>query len=167
MPGQRIVRGDIQTIADKVNEAKLESPAIIVVGENAALDFTAPNRGPLQNVHVGLVGTPKLREKMRVAIDALGGQSYSIVDMSVEQTEEKDRLRVALEHIEDYSWLAFTSQNTITLFFNFLAIISREDEVQERFYSASSFAFSIHVLITPYRIFTAVCIFKCRCYAIK
>lgn len=41
---------------------------------------------------------------MRVAIDALGGQSYSIVDMSVEQTEEKDRLRVALEHIEDYSW---------------------------------------------------------------
>ena len=120
MPGQRIVRGDIQSIADKVNDAKLESPAIIVVGENAALDFTAPNRGPLQNVHVGLVGTPKLREKMRVAIDALGGQSYSIVDMSVEQTEEKDRLRVALEHIEDYSWLAFTSQNTITLFFKWL-----------------------------------------------
>lgn len=119
-PGQRIVRGDIQTIADKVNEAKLESPAIIVVGENAALDFTAPNRGPLQNVHVGLIGTPKLREKMRVAIDALGGQSYSIVDMSVEQTEEKNRLRVALEHIEDYSWLAFTSQNTITLFFKWL-----------------------------------------------
>lgn len=120
MPGQRIVRGDIQTIADKVNEAKLASPAIIVVGENAALDFTAPNRGPLQNVHVGLVGTPKLREKMRVAIDALGGQSYSIVDMTVEQTEEKNRLRVALEHIEDYSWLAFTSQNTITLFFKWL-----------------------------------------------
>lgn len=120
MPGQQIVRGDIQSIADKVKEAKLESPAIIVVGENAALDFTAPNRGPLQNVHVGLVGTPKLREKMRVAIDALGGQSYSIVDMSVEQTEEKDRLRVALEHIEDYSWLAFTSQNTITLFFKWL-----------------------------------------------
>lgn len=120
MPGQRIVRGDIQTIADKVNEAKVESPAIIVVGENAALDFTAPNRGPLQNVHVGLVGTPKLREKMRVAIDALGGQSYSIVDMSVEQTEEKNRLRMALEHIEDYSWLAFTSQNTITLFFKWL-----------------------------------------------
>ena len=119
-PGQRIVRGDIQTIADKVNEAKLESPAIIVVGENAALDFTAPNRGPLQNVHVGLVGTPKLREKMRGAIDALGGQSYSIVDRSVEQTEEKNRLRVALEHIEDYSWLAFTSQNTITLFFKWL-----------------------------------------------
>ena len=120
MPGQRIVRGDIQSIADKVNEAKLESPAIIVVGENAALDFTAPNLGPLQNVHVGLVGTPKLREKMRVAIDALGGQSYSIVDMSVEQTEEKNRLRRALEHIEDYSWLAFTSQNTITLFFKWL-----------------------------------------------
>lgn len=120
MPGQQIVRGDIQTIADKVTEAKLESPAIIVVGENAALDFTAPNRGPLQNVHVGLVGTPKLREKMRVAIDALGGQSYSIVDMSVEQTEEKNRLRSALEHIEDYSWLAFTSQNTITLFFKWL-----------------------------------------------
>lgn len=120
MLGQRIVRGDIQTIADKVTEAKLESPAIIVVGENAALDFTAPNRGPLQNVHVGLVGTPKLREKMRVAIDALGGQSYSIVDMSVEQTEEKNRLRSALEHIEDYSWLAFTSQNTITMFFKWL-----------------------------------------------
>ena len=120
IPGQQIVRGDIQTIADKVNDAKLESPAIIVVGENAALDFTAPNRGPLQNVHVGLVGTPKLREKMRVAIDALGGQSYSIVDMSVEQTEEKNRLRVALEHVEDYSWLAFTSQNTITLFFKWL-----------------------------------------------
>lgn len=120
MPGQRIVRGDIRSITDRVTEAKLESPAIIVVGENASLDFTAPNRGPLQNVHVGLVGTPKLREKMRVAIDALGGQSYSIVDMSVEQTEEKNRLRKALEHIEDYSWLAFTSQNTITLFFKWL-----------------------------------------------
>ena len=57
---------------------------------------------------------------MVAAIDALGGQSYSIVDMSVEQTEEKNRLRMALEHIEDYSWLAFTSPNTITLFFKWL-----------------------------------------------
>lgn len=56
--------------------------------------------------------------------------------------------------------------NTITLFFNFLAIISRKDEVQERFYSASSFAFSIHVLITPYRLFTAVGVIQSRLYAV-
>lgn len=63
MPGQQIVRGDIQTIADKVNDAKLESPAIIVVGENAALDFTAPNRGPLQNVHVWTCWNAKASRK--------------------------------------------------------------------------------------------------------
>ena len=58
------------------------------------------------------------------------------------------------------------SSNTIPLLFNFLAIISREDEVQECFYSAGSFAFSIHVLITPYRIFAVVSIVKSRLYAV-
>ena len=62
-------------------------------------------------------------------------------------------------------YLHFCS-NTITLFFNFLTIISREDEVQECFYSAGSFAFSIHVLITPYRIFAAVGIVQSRLYTV-
>ena len=56
--------------------------------------------------------------------------------------------------------------NTIPLFFNFLAIISRENEVQECFYSAGSFAFSIHMLITPYRIFAVVGVVQSRLYTI-
>ena len=62
-------------------------------------------------------------------------------------------------------YLHFCS-NTITLFFNFLAIISRENEVQECFYSAGSFTFSIHMLITPYRIFAVVGVVQSRLYTI-
>lgn len=120
LPGQKIVRGDIENICRKVEEAKLESPAVIVAGENAAQKLTSPYTGPLQEINVGLVGTNKLREKLAVRINELGGQAYSVVDMRVEASEDREILRKELENIERYTWLAFTSQNTITLFFKWL-----------------------------------------------
>lgn len=120
MPGQKVVRADIDSVCERVAGEGLESPGLIVVGENAALDFTSNRLGPLQNVHVGLIGTPKLRAKMGAAVTNLGGRAHGIVDMRITETDEKERLHRALLDIESYSWLAFTSQNTIELFFKWI-----------------------------------------------
>ena len=58
------------------------------------------------------------------------------------------------------------SSNAITLCFNILAILIRQNEVQESLYSAFSFAFGVHMLITPYRIFAGIGILQSRFNAV-
>lgn len=120
LPGQRIVRGNIANIASLVEKEGLEAPAVIVLGENASLDFTSKKLGPLQNTCIGLIGTPKLREKLSAEITNSGGKPLSIVDMHVMPTENKERLKEAVLDIKSYSWLAFTSANAIELFFTWM-----------------------------------------------
>jgi uroporphyrinogen III methyltransferase/synthase len=120
MPGQKLVRGSLANICQKVKENPLESPAVIVVGENAGLNLNPDLTGPLYGKHYGLVGTPKLRDKMSRHITELGGNAHGIVDMAVVELPGKEELRKKLEHLDNYTYLAFTSQNTISLFFGWL-----------------------------------------------
>ena len=117
MPGEQIVRGTLATIAGDVAEAGIKPPAIIVVGETAEYDFISSDRGALADKKVGIIGTFALQERMRRRLLEKGARVYTVCEMKVEETAEIHDLDKELENISKYSWIAFTSQNSIRLFF--------------------------------------------------
>lgn len=117
MPGEQIVRGTLATISEEVLKADIKPPAIIVVGETAAYDFISSDRGALADKKVGIIGTFALQERMRRRLLEKGAQVYTVCEMKVEETPEIRQLDKELRHLSEYDWIAFTSQNSIRLFF--------------------------------------------------
>lgn len=117
LPREKIVKGTLKNIVEKTKANNIESPAIIVVGETADYNFKSDNLGPLGNKKIGVVGTKELREKIRNEIEAKGGKTYAICNMEIKETKEIKELEDQLNNIEKYSWVGFTSQNTIRIFF--------------------------------------------------
>lgn len=66
---------------------------------------------------IGVVGTAALRQKLRGLFEEKGASLFSICNMHVRECEDMGRLDVALKNINQYQWIAFTSQNGIRLFF--------------------------------------------------
>lgn len=117
MPTEKKVTGTLETIVQKVQQEALPSPAIIVVGETAGYQMISADLGPLCGKKIGVVGTASLREKMRDQLEAEGAAMFSLCDMQVEADPQMQELFDALQNVEQYSWIAFTSQNGIDLFF--------------------------------------------------
>ena len=134
-PHPATVRGTLADIAGKTRTAGVLPPAVIVVGETAALDL---NRGairrPLEGARVGLTGTDSLTEKLGRALDREGARSVPAERSLVEPIP----LSVPLERLCDGRphWLVLTSANGVRLFFQRL----REARLDLRRLHACQFA---------------------------
>lgn len=117
LPGEKRVTGSLLDICDRVKEAHLESPAIIVIGETAKYNFRTENLGVLQGKQFGVVGTRPLRQKLRASLEKKGASLFSVCNMEV-IPENGDILDRELNNLKEYSWIGFTSQNGIRVFFD-------------------------------------------------
>lgn len=111
---QKTVRGTLGTIEEKVKESKLQSPAIIVIGETAEYEYQYSSA---RYKKVGITATGLLWEKLETGFEGLGMHPISLCNMKVEPTEQMQDLRDELQHLDRYQWILFTSQNAIRLFF--------------------------------------------------
>jgi uroporphyrinogen III methyltransferase/synthase len=87
------------------------------VGKTADYSFVSDDVSVLRGKKFGVVGTKQFRERMRTALEELGASLFSLCSMDIRQTEQADEIEEALKQIEDYSWIAFTSANSIKIFF--------------------------------------------------
>ncbi len=116
-PHPATVRGTLGDIAEKTRQAAVQAPAVIVVGDTAALDFCGDDR-PLAGVRVGLVGTPAFTQRLAQRLSALGAQSVPMM------TGEVEPLHPALD-VETLTgepcWAVLTSRNGVKCFFDRLS----------------------------------------------
>ena len=114
---EKTVRGTLSDIEDKVKEAGLVSPAIIVVGEVTKHDFSGRKTEPAR---IGVVGTDAFCGRMEKRLEELGADALVKqavrVRLKIEE-EGKEALKKALNNIEDYGFVLFASQNAIDMFF--------------------------------------------------
>lgn len=109
-PHPAVVRGTLQDIAEKSRE--IQSPAVIVIGEVAALHFKDEEQKPLDGVTVGLTGTDAITEKLRHRLAPLGARVFVAARAVVEE------LPTSLKFTCDGpQWLVFTSANGVRTFF--------------------------------------------------
>lgn len=109
------VRGILGTIARRVREADVRPPAVIVVGDVAALDLSGTLKRPLDGVRVGLTGTEAMTARLRDLLEPLGARPLQVERAVVEALpiEEEGLFR-------DRRWLVFTSVNGVETFFRHL-----------------------------------------------
>lgn len=118
-PKQQVVEGRLENIVERVKAAGLEPPAIIIVGEVAAL---RPRLKWLE--HKPLWGKKVLVTRARAQASALsdkirglGGQAIEFPSIEITPEPDMTPLRQALEQIRSYQWLCFTSVNGVEIFF--------------------------------------------------
>ena len=119
-PEQKIIRANLGELAAKVREAKLEAPAVIVIGETAELDFTGTIPRPLYGVKIGVTGTKSITRKLRDRLKEMGAAVTEMDYSAIVPYRENPCLEKELQEISDYPWAVFTSPNGVEIFFDYL-----------------------------------------------
>jgi uroporphyrinogen III methyltransferase/synthase len=116
-PRQRTVVATLDTIAAKAEEQNITAPVITVIGWSVVLrdELNWFEQRPLFGKRVVVTRAtqqaPVLSEKLR----ELGAE---VIEMPATQIARLDLapLRTAMDHIADFDWLIFTSQNAVAIF---------------------------------------------------
>lgn len=119
-PQQRTVRANLGELAEKVREAELEAPAIIVIGETAELDFSRTIPRPLYGKKIGVTGTKSITRKLRDRLEELGATVTEMDYSTIVPYKENIHLEEELQNISWYPWAVFTSPNGVDIFFDYL-----------------------------------------------
>lgn len=117
LPEQKIVRGTLGNIEEKVKEAGIESPAIIVAGQVASLDFSKTIREPLEGCRIGMTGTESFTDKLEETIAGLGGRAERLMTLGVESHCRDEVMKRVYGDLRAYTWVVFTSANAVREFF--------------------------------------------------
>lgn len=133
-PKPMAVRGTLSNIASKAAQAQVEPPAVILVGEVAALELTSTLPRPLAGLHIGLTGTAAIQDRLRPLLEERGAAVHQVMESRVEAlSPDFDPSRLC----DGYQrWLVFTSANGVEEFF---ARVHRT-RLDLRKFSACSFA---------------------------
>lgn len=114
---QRTVRASLDSIAGAAEREEICAPAVIVVGETAGMELAPAKAAALNGVSVAVTGTERFCEKLSYRLEALGAEVHCRCRLNVVEYENNERFESALRHIDEYSWLAFTSMNGVEIFF--------------------------------------------------
>ncbi|MFI4861517.1 MAG: uroporphyrinogen-III C-methyltransferase [Phycisphaerales bacterium JB063] len=131
LPRQRHVTGTLDNIRQRVEDAGLSSPAIIVVGEVAAIDepgldyFT--NR-PLFGQRIVVTRTRQQASALKEGLELLGAEVLEAPTIQIAEPsdDESRRLAEAVGQIEPYGWVILTSANAVDAFAKTLRAAGRD-----------------------------------------
>ena len=119
---QRALVADLATLPWRAIEEKVEMPAIIVVGEVCSLHdkFAWIEKLPLFGCRVAVTRPRERQGTLSRRLSQLGAQVIEMPTISTRRFDDQSTLLEAVEHIESYQWLAFTSPAGVQIFFDAL-----------------------------------------------
>jgi uroporphyrinogen III methyltransferase/synthase len=117
---QKKVIGTLENISQKVKEANLQSPCIIVVGEVVALNESLSwyENKPLFGKNICITRTKKQSENLKNKLVKLGAEVTSFNSIEIKGTS--DNLNEYISKLENYDHIVFTSVNSVDIFFDYL-----------------------------------------------
>lgn len=117
LPDQRTVRGTLKNIQQKTLKSGIASPAIIVVGDVAALDFSSTHVYPLSGCRIGITGTGHFIRILREQLEDYGAAAKCLFTLSFQSYRNGNAMKAAYDKLSAYSWIVFTSANGVREFF--------------------------------------------------
>lgn len=114
------VRAPLSQLAHAVGNAKVSAPAIILIGDVAAMDLSAFSdrlKGlsvGLKGLRIGITGTQEIAEKQMNALQALGAEAIWVLRSKVKELPLKFDLRILTKQP---CLIVFTSANGVKTFF--------------------------------------------------
>ncbi len=121
-PLQQTVTGTLATIVEKVHQAKLKSPAIIVVGQVVSLreELAWFDKKPLFGKKIVITRARAQASGLRADLTRLGAHCIEIPTIRIQPPQDNTQVIEAIDRIQDYDWLVFTSVNGVKYFFDTL-----------------------------------------------
>jgi uroporphyrinogen III methyltransferase/synthase len=119
VPEQRTVTGTLEDIADRVAEAGLKPPAIIVVGEVVALREAGLDwyeRRPLFGRRVVVTRARSQAGELSAELERLGAEVYEFPMIQIVPPEDFGPLEDAIRELDSFDWLVYTSVNGVEAF---------------------------------------------------
>ena len=119
LPEQRTVTGTLEDIADRVTEAGLKPPAIIVVGDVVALREAGLDwyeRRPLFGRRVVVTRARAQAGELSTELERLGAEVYEFPTIEISPPQDFGPLDDAIRGLDSYDWLIFTSVNGVEAF---------------------------------------------------
>ncbi|MBU0463460.1 MAG: uroporphyrinogen-III C-methyltransferase [Proteobacteria bacterium] len=119
---QKTVTGTLETIVERVKQAKLKSPAIIVIGHVVSLreELAWFDKRPLFGKRIVITRARAQASDLVSKLSKLGAQCIEIPTIQIVPPEDTAPLKKSIENITDYDWLVFTSVNGVKFFFDVL-----------------------------------------------
>lgn len=114
---QRVTKAELMNIVDIAKEREVKAPAIMIIGDVVNLNFIDDKIELLNGKRIGITGTPKTTEKLQKEVEKLKGKAVNLSFSKVCEFQENAELIKALKHLNQYSWIVFTSPNGVELFF--------------------------------------------------
>lgn len=112
---ETLVRGTLADLPQRVRAARIAAPAVIVVGETAALALRAKERPALEGIRVGIAGTAVFTEKLGRLLREAGAETLVVQRLFTEAPASAGGHAAA--GWEDSDWVVFTSANGVAHFF--------------------------------------------------
>jgi uroporphyrinogen III methyltransferase/synthase len=119
LPDQEVLTGTLKDIVQKVADNHFKPPAIIIVGDVVGLraDLSWIEKKPLWGKKIVVTRSRKQSSVLAERIAELGGEAIEFPTIEIVKEPDLSELYSCFEHIEDYSWILFTSVNTVDIFF--------------------------------------------------
>src|ERR687893_1178144 len=124
VPEQRTVTGTLEDIAERVAEAGLKPPAMIVVGDVVALREEGLDwyeRRPLFGRRVVVTRARAQAGELSADLEKLGAEVHEFPTIEIRPPEDFGPLDGAIRELDSFSWLIFTSVNGVDAFVERLA----------------------------------------------
>lgn len=127
-PEQETLVGTLGDIVDKAQERGLKSPVVIIVGEVVSLREKLQwlERKPLFGKRIVVTRARAQASVFAQQIEALGGEVWEFPVIEIVPPADWTELDQAIEEIDSYEWLIFTSVNGVKSFFDRLQIKERD-----------------------------------------
>ena len=117
---QKVVRAPLCDIARVVLEEELEPPAVFVVGKTAELELTTKLNKKLSGVSVCVTGSQNIVNRMSKLLENDGANVLSLPCLEIIKKADNPSLKAALQNIESFRCVAFTSTSGVEAFFEAL-----------------------------------------------
>lgn len=128
---QAVLTGTLENIEQKVLAAGFEPPAVIVVGEavrqREMLKWAEDM--PLFGARILVTRSRSQASELVRQIEDLGGETYEfpVIETVMPTSPERlDETGKALQHLEQYDWVFFTSVNGVEYFFKHLDRLGKD-----------------------------------------
>ena len=122
-PRQKTVSGDLSNVVERVRDAGLQPPAVTIVGQVAAMreQLRWFDTSPLFGKRVLVTRTRQQASALSLLLAEHGAAPVELPVIAVEPLDSAATLDRALDGLDGYGWLVFTSANGVGLFFERLA----------------------------------------------
>lgn len=113
---QKIIRSNLKSIAEEAAKYNIKTPAVTVIGETAAFDFSPTIALPLSSVSVSVTGTEKLVNKLSEKLYSLGAVINKLDYLQICEYSNNKKFFYSIYNIEKYSLIVLTSMNGAEIF---------------------------------------------------